>query len=227
MTSWALVNRLRVRRDISSDDMLAIEDVRQRVLDRVMVDDDEGCCMLASATVEGVHGYLSARNRQQTDAKRKCNKRVYHVTAYVPNYPEPDRFSFPRGRSLSTILLLPFGPLGPGLRVRLPLVGQPHTDTGCLLDLDLPRPPPCGWSHLSSEHEKINLSQKDNLRVHCNTADAWSPSQPAIPTCFTERPAAPCRVANLADSSNTVLKDLAYFTALKAYVAVPTVLFVM
>lgn len=43
------MNRLRVRRDISSDDMLAIEDVRERALDRAMVDDGEGCCMLAPA----------------------------------------------------------------------------------------------------------------------------------------------------------------------------------
>lgn len=48
------MNRLRVRRDISSDDMLAIEDVRERALDRAMVDDGEGCCMLASAVTRTV-----------------------------------------------------------------------------------------------------------------------------------------------------------------------------
>jgi hypothetical protein len=41
-----------------------------------------------------------------------------------------------------TILFEFFGPLGPGLRVRLPLVSQPQMDRGCLFDLDLPRPPP-------------------------------------------------------------------------------------
>lgn len=41
-----------------------------------------------------------------------------------------------------TILLLPLGPLGPGLRVRFPFVFHPQIDTGCLLDFDLPRPPP-------------------------------------------------------------------------------------
>jgi len=54
--------------------------------------------------------------------------------------------SLPRGRSLMTILLLPGGPLGPGLRVRLPLVSHPQTDRGCLFPLDFPRPTPCGWS---------------------------------------------------------------------------------
>ncbi len=57
-----------------------------------------------------------------------------------PNYNL--RFSFPLGLSLMTILLLFFGPLGPGLLVRRPLVNQPQGDLGCLLPLDLPRPPP-------------------------------------------------------------------------------------
>lgn len=48
--------------------------------------------------------------------------------------------SLPRGRSLITILLPPY--FSPGFRVRFPLVPQPHIDTGCLFDLDLPRPPP-------------------------------------------------------------------------------------
>lgn len=51
-------------------------------------------------------------------------------------------FSAPLGRSRMTILLLFLGPLGPGFLVRVPLVPQPHIDTGCLSDLDLPRPPP-------------------------------------------------------------------------------------
>ena len=55
-------------------------------------------------------------------------------------------FSTPLGRSLTTILLLFLGPLGPGLRVRVPCVPQPQTLTGCLFDLLFPRPPPCGWS---------------------------------------------------------------------------------
>jgi hypothetical protein len=41
-----------------------------------------------------------------------------------------------------TILFEFFGPLGPGLRVRLPLVSQPQTERGSLLPLFLPRPPP-------------------------------------------------------------------------------------
>lgn len=61
---------------------------------------------------------------------------------YEPSPQALARLSLPRGRSLTTILLLPLGPLGPGLRVRLPFVGHPQMDTGCLLDLDLPRPPP-------------------------------------------------------------------------------------
>lgn len=36
----------------------------------------------------------------------------------------PSRFSTPRGRSFTTILLLPFGPFGPGFRVRFPGKGQ-------------------------------------------------------------------------------------------------------
>lgn len=52
------------------------------------------------------------------------------------------RLSFPLGRSRMTILLLFFGPLGPGFLVRVPLVPQPQIDTGCLLDLDFPLPPP-------------------------------------------------------------------------------------
>jgi len=54
----------------------------------------------------------------------------------------PPLFSTPLGRSRITILLLFLGPLGPGFLVRVPLVPQPHIDTGCLSDLDLPRPPP-------------------------------------------------------------------------------------
>jgi len=54
----------------------------------------------------------------------------------------PPLFSTPLGRSRMTILLLFLGPLGPGFLVRVPLVPQPHIDTGCLSDLDLPRPPP-------------------------------------------------------------------------------------
>jgi hypothetical protein len=57
-------------------------------------------------------------------------------------YEPPARFSLPLGRSRMTIILLFLGPLGPGLRVRLPFVAQPQTETGCLLDLDFPRPPP-------------------------------------------------------------------------------------
>lgn len=53
-------------------------------------------------------------------------------------------FSTPLGRSRMTIILLPLGPLGPGLRVRLPFVCHPQIDRGCLLDFDLPRPPPWG-----------------------------------------------------------------------------------
>src|SRR5213596_1961604 len=52
------------------------------------------------------------------------------------------RFSLPRLRprtiSLSDSLCL--------RRVRLPSVGTPHGVTGCRPPLDLPSPPPCGWS---------------------------------------------------------------------------------
>jgi hypothetical protein len=54
----------------------------------------------------------------------------------------------PLDRSLTTILLPVLWPFFPGLRVRLPLALRPHGDCGCLLPLDLPRPPPWGWSHL-------------------------------------------------------------------------------
>src|SRR5262249_12069171 len=52
------------------------------------------------------------------------------------------RLSLPRRRprtiSLSDSLCL--------RRVRLPSVGTPHGVTGCRPPLDLPSPPPCGWS---------------------------------------------------------------------------------
>lgn len=32
--------------------------------------------------------------------------------------------------------------------MRVPLAPLPHRSTGCVLPLDLPRPPPCGWSVL-------------------------------------------------------------------------------
>lgn len=51
-------------------------------------------------------------------------------------------FSFPLGLSFTTILLLFFGPLGPGLLVRFPFVSQPQIERGCLLPFDFPRPPP-------------------------------------------------------------------------------------
>lgn len=75
--------------------------------------------------------------------------RVYQLALFL---------SLPRGRSRTTILLLFFGPLGPGLRVRVPLVPQPQIDTGCLFDLDLPRPPPWGWSFL--RHRCLNMRNK-------------------------------------------------------------------
>jgi hypothetical protein len=54
------------------------------------------------------------------------------------------RLYLPRGSSRTTISLLFFGPLGPGLRVRLPFVSQPQTKRGCVFELDWPRSPPCG-----------------------------------------------------------------------------------
>ena len=60
------MNRLRVRREMSSDDMLAAEDVRERALDRVMVGDGEGCCMLASAMTRSV-----VRKREAVHSTRR------------------------------------------------------------------------------------------------------------------------------------------------------------
>jgi len=51
---------------MSSDDMLAAEDVRERALDRVMVGDGEGCCMLASAMTRSV-----VRKREAVHSTRR------------------------------------------------------------------------------------------------------------------------------------------------------------
>ena len=61
-----------------------------------------------------------------------------------------------------TILLLFLGPFGPGFLVLVPFVPQPQMDTGCLFDLDFPRPPPCGWSLLKITAKTGDVNQSGN-----------------------------------------------------------------
>ena len=138
------------------------------------------------------------------------------------SYARPVRLVMPLGRSVMTILLLFFGPLGPGFLVRVPFVPQPQGETGCLFDFDLPRPPPCGWSDLFRDDKSKRKRQEGRyLLVHCHTANRRSYSQPPRSPCLAKIPILMQPIADASNSGATIRQNLSNFPALQSYMRVP------
>lgn len=68
--------------------------------------------------------------------------------------------------------------------------------------------------------EKYNLEAQYCVPIHCHTTNSWTAAEPATSAGLPQIFVFPERIADLADSCDTVLQNLTHFSTLQPYVRI-------